>query len=144
MPDSQQPIQDSTQQFDGPLILVIEDNLSDGSLLERHLLRLGYRAEVIRGGGYGLSRARETRPAAIILDIELPGMDGYQVLETLQSDVLLCSVPVIVSSANTEARARMMENGAREFLPKPIDRVALKTALHKYCELEISAASDAV
>ncbi|NNE85458.1 MAG: response regulator [Alphaproteobacteria bacterium] len=144
MPSIDQPNQDSTQQFDGPLVLVIEDNLSDGSFLERHLQRLGYRSEVIRGGAYGLSRARETRPAAIILDIELLGMDGYQVLETLKADTTLRSVPVIVSSANTEARARMLENGAREFLPKPVDRVALKTALCKYCEPENSTASDAV
>ena len=144
MPDIEKPIQDSAEQVDGPLILVIEDNLSDGSLLERHLLRLGYRVELIRGGGYGLARARETRPAAIILDIELPGMDGYQVLNTLQGDTWLSSVPVIVSSANNEARARMMKSGARDFLPKPVDRVALKTALNKHCEPENPFASAAV
>ena len=144
MSDIELADQNSTVQVDTPLILVIEDNLTDGSLLERHLLRLGYRVELIRGGGYGLSRARETRPAAIILDIEQPGMDGYQVLETLQADTLLSSVPVIVSSANDEARARMMKSGARDFLPKPVDREALKAALNKYCEPENSSAEAAV
>ena len=141
MPDIEQAIQDNAKHVDGPLILVIEDNLSDGSLLERHLLRLGYRAEVIRGGGYGLARALETIPAAIILDIELPGMDGYQVLSSLQGDTTLRSVPVIVSSANYEARVRMISAGARDFLPKPVDRAALKTALSTYCEPENPAAS---
>lgn len=129
LPDIKTAVKDSTNQGDGPLILVIEDSLSDSNLLERHLSQLGYRIEVARDGGRGFVRAREINPAAIILDIEMPGMDGYQVMGLLQSDASLRSVPVIVSSVHTEARERMMRSGASDFLAKPIDRNVLQAAL---------------
>jgi len=130
LPDIKTAVKDSTNQGDGPLILVIEDTLSDSALLERHLSQLGYRVEVARDGGRGFVRARETNPAAIILDIEMPGMDGYQVMGLLQSDASLSSVPVIVSSVHDDARERMMRSGARDFLAKPIDRNVLQVALN--------------
>ena len=105
-------------------------------------LAFGYRVEVARDGKQGLVRARETDPAAIILDIELPGMDGYEVLKALQADATLRSVPVIVSSVHDEARERVKELGAREFLAKPVDRDALKTTLSKYRAPENSLALD--
>ena len=131
---------DGAEKGDRPLILVIEDTLSDSSLLERHLSRLGHRVEVARNGEQGLALARETNPVAIIRDIELPGMDGYQVLDILQADASLRSVPVIVSSCHDEARARMMRSGARDFLSKPVDRNALQLALGRCCDPKKSPA----
>ena len=130
LPDIEPAVQKNTNQGDEPLILVIEDTLSDSSLLERHILSLGYRVEVSRDGEKGLERAHQANPAAIILDIELPGMDGYQLIGLLQADTSLRSVPVIVSSVHDEARDRMMRSGARDFLTKPIDRNVLEDALN--------------
>ena len=130
MPDIEPAMEDCASEGDGPLILVIEDTLSDSSLLERFLHYLDYRVEVARDGEQGLARARETKPAAIILDIELPGMDGYEVIDTLQADETLRSVPVIVTSVHDEARVRVKNLGVREFLAKPVDRNVLKAALN--------------
>ena len=140
LPDIESSLEGNTGQGDGPLILVIEDTLSDSALLGRYLSHLGYRFEVARDGKQGLVRARETDPAAIILDIELPGMDGHEVLKALQADETLRSVPVIVSSVHEDVGERVKELGAREFLAKPVDRDVLKTTLSKYCALNNSPA----
>ena len=133
LPDIEPAIEDDTDHGDGPLILVIEDNLADSSLLKRHITHLGYRVEVARNGEQGLVRAREIGPATIILDIELPGIDGHEVMDRLQADETLRSVPVIVASVYGEIRELVKRRGARDFLAKPVDREALQAALDKHC-----------
>ncbi len=112
----------------GPLILAIEDRLSDSSLLARYLTNFGYRVELARNGEQGLARARQLDPAAIILDLELPGIDGFAVLNTLRADANLHSTPVIITSVH-DAREQVLELGARGFITKPIDRHVLQAAL---------------
>ena len=139
LPDIEPATKDGAHHVDGPLILVIEDTLSDSTLLERYLSRFGHRFEVARNGEQGLALARETNPVAIILDIELPGMDGFQLLDILQADASLRSVPVIVSSVHHEIRDLVLRRGVREFLAKPVDRDALQLALSRYCDLKKSS-----
>lgn len=129
---------------DGPLILVIEDTLSHSALLERQLVQLGYCVEIAGNGEKGLVRAQEVHPSVIILDIELPGMDGYQVLSALRSHEKLRAVPVIVSSVHVESRDLMLRSGANEFLGKPVDRDALEASLIEYCADEKLAEPAAV
>lgn len=111
-------------------ILIIEDTLSDSSLLERYLLPTGYPIELARDGEQGLIQARATPPQAIILDLELPGMDGLEVLEKLRSDDDLRSIPVIVTSVHDESD-RAIELGAQGYITKPFDRQLLLTALEQ-------------
>ncbi len=133
LPDIEPANGDVRARGDGSLVLVIEDNLSDSALLERYLHHLGYRVETTRDGEHGLERARKTMPAAIILDIELSGIDGYDVMCELQADEKLRSIPIVVSSVHDEAQYRVLRSGAREFLAKPVDRNALQNALGKCC-----------
>ncbi len=135
LPDIEPTIQNSADQGDGPLILVIEDTLSDSALLERLLINLGYRVEVAQDGKQGLVRAQETYPAAIILDIELPGVDGYQVLKTIKDDRTLKQIPVIVVTAH-DVRQIAMNLGASYFLAKPFNRYAIKEALSECGAIE--------
>ena len=136
LPDIESTARDNAVSADGPLVLVIEDTLLDGSLMERYLYHLGYRVEVARDGEKGLALAHIAIPEAIILDIELPVMDGFEVLSILQADEMLRSIPVIVTSVHDEAREKIMKCGAREFLAKPIDRNTLRTALNEHCSEE--------
>lgn len=129
LPDIKTAVHDSTNQGDGPLILIIEDNLSDSEILLRQLHQLGYRVEVTRDGEQGIIRACETVPTAIILDLELPGINGDRVIAAINADEQLRPVPIIVSSVHVEAREQMMRKGASDFLAKPIDRSALKAML---------------
>ena len=142
LPDIRPADHDDVEQGDGPLILVIEDNPSDRSLLIRELARGGYRFEVATDGLKGIALAREFNPAAVILDIELPGMDGYQVLKELNADETLRSVPVIVVTAH-DVRHIVLNLGASYFLPKPMDREGLQKALSECCDeiLHLSASA---
>ena len=121
------------------LVLVIEDSVSDSALLERHLLRIGYRVQVATDGLRGLDCARKTRPAAIVLDLEMPKMDGFEFLRQLRGDADLSSVPVIVMSQHDE-RERALNLGAQSFLSKPLDRIALQETLEEYCDRDQSLA----
>lgn len=116
----------------GPLVLVIEDSVSDSTLLERHLHRMGYRVKVASDGDVGLKYAHDSIPAAIILDLEMPRMDGFEVLQALRQDSDLLPVPVFVLSQHDE-RERVLSLGARELLSKPVDRTVLYTTLKKHC-----------
>ena len=142
LPDIRPADHDDVERGDGPLILVIEDNPSDRSLLIRELARGGYRFEVATDGLKGIALAREFNPAAVILDIELPGMDGYQVLKELNADETLRSVPVIVVTAH-DVRHIVLNLGASYFLPKPMDREGLQKALSECCDeiLHLSASA---
>ncbi|MCZ6592889.1 MAG: ATP-binding protein [Alphaproteobacteria bacterium] len=132
LPDVEPANQDDADQGEGPLILVIEDNLSDAALITRDLMRFGYKFEIARDGAQGLALARELEPAAIVLDIELPGMDGYKVLQALQVDETLQLLPVLVVTAH-EVRDIVLRLGAYCYLAKPVDREAFQTALSECC-----------
>jgi signal transduction histidine kinase/ActR/RegA family two-component response regulator len=128
IPDVEFKNQSGKDTATGPQILVIEDTLSDISLLERYLTPLGYRIEVARDGEQGLALARDLTPAAILLDLELPDMDGLGVLKTLNADKKLATIPVIVTSVH-EASEQALKFGARAYVNKPIDRHVLQAAL---------------
>ena len=129
LPDIAVKHSDGGDRADKALILVVEDNLSDSSLLERYLEQLGFSVMVASNGEQGLALAGTTGPAAIILDIGLPGMDGCELLQTLKADAGLRSIPVIILSAHDDLRERAMNCGACEFLVKPIDRETLQNTL---------------
>ncbi len=141
LPDIEPGHQEIVPSEDGPLILVIEDAVTDSALLERFLLRVGYHVEVAGDGLQGLECARNARPAAIILDIEMPNMDGVEFLRVLRADPDLASVPVIVLSQNDE-KERVSNFGVRCFLPKPFDRVALQACLEQCCDLGRKVAAE--
>jgi signal transduction histidine kinase/ActR/RegA family two-component response regulator len=125
---------------DAPLVLVIEDSATDSALLERHLVRSGYRVQVASDGLRGLDCVRNERPAAIILDIEMPNMNGFEFLQELRKDPNLPSVPVIVLSQH-DKRERVSSLGVHCFLSKPFDRVALQKCLEKCCNPDREAAT---
>jgi CheY-like chemotaxis protein len=82
-------------------------------------------------GEEGLSRARELRPAAITLDVMMPGMDGWAVLTALKSDPDLADIPVIMLTMVDEKNLGYAL-GASDYLTKPIERSRLITVLNKY------------
>ncbi|NNE85935.1 MAG: response regulator [Alphaproteobacteria bacterium] len=124
----------------GPLVLVIEDSVSDSALLERHLLRVGYRVQLAPDGLHGLDCVRKVQPAAIILDIEMPNMDGFEFLQKLHEDADLSLIPVIILSQHDE-RERALALGAKSFLNKPFDRIALEKILIQCCESDPAVAT---
>ncbi len=115
----------------GPLVLVIDDEPTARDLLTRTLSREGYRVETAANGKAGLERAaREPRPAAITLDVLMPGMDGWQVLSALKADPALASIPVIVLTMLDDTNIGFTL-GAAAFMTKPVDRDRLTALLRE-------------
>jgi CheY-like chemotaxis protein/anti-sigma regulatory factor (Ser/Thr protein kinase) len=113
------------------IILVIDDDLIIRELLKNYLSRLGYSVAAAATGEEGLKLANKLRPDAILLDVKMPGLDGWRVLSTLKSDPLLSDIPIIMTSV-AEERHKGYALGATDYLVKPVGRDQLATILKKY------------
>jgi len=111
-----------------PCVAVVEDN-SDNRLLVRAMLEDSYEIEEYENGGEALQSFRLRRPALILLDISLPGMDGGQVLSAIRSDPALHALPVVALTAHAMAgdREKYLSAGFDDYVAKPIvdERVLL-------------------
>ncbi|MFK7845176.1 MAG: response regulator [Rhodothermales bacterium] len=113
-------------------ILVVDDNLINRKKLSRAVEALGHQAAVAEDGTKALSMLLEGNFDAILLDIIMPEMDGFDVLVELSKDSVLRDIPVIVISAledETSSVVKAIELGAEDFLPKSFDPVLLKARL---------------
>jgi len=93
-----------------------------------HLTAAGLRPVTVRTGEEGLEAIRALRPTAVVLDIHLPGMDGWDVLSVIKADPKLASTPVVVVSVLPE-RGRGFALGAADYLVKPVSREGLLGAV---------------
>ena len=116
---------------DGPLVLVVDDDPTVRDLFSEFLRRDGFRVVTARDGEEGLALAREHRPAAITLDVIMPGKDGWATLGELKSDEELADIPVVMATMLDE-RDLGYTLGASGFVVKPIDRERLSAALEPY------------
>ena len=115
----------------GAGVLVIEDDPSAVRLLRAYLEADGYVVRLARDGATGIAEARANPPAAIILDILLPGVDGWEILRELKADPDLRDVPVIIVTVVDE-RGLGLALGAVDYFLKPVDRTALLDRLARY------------
>lgn len=111
----------------GPL-LVVDDNESNREMLSRRLLRLGYTVHIAEDGLAALKMMGSAKFDLVLLDVMMPGLDGYEVLQRMKSDDGLRDIPVIMISAlqEIESIVRCIELGAEDYLPKPFDPVLLR------------------
>ena len=103
-------------------ILIIDDDFPVGYLIKISLEAEGYEAVLALSGEEGLEKAKASPPDLITLDVLMPEMDGFEVLEALKRDEVLNSIPVMMISVIDGIRKkRGMELGAVDYLFKPID-----------------------
>lgn len=104
-------------------ILLIEDNEQNRYLVTYLLQAHGWEVLSAEDGPAGLKLAGEIDPALILLDIQLPGMDGYEVARRLRANPKLDAIPVVAvtSYAMPGDRERCLESGCNGYLEKPID-----------------------
>lgn len=104
-------------------ILLIEDNEQNRYLVTYLLQARGWEVLSAEDGPAGLKLAGEIAPALILLDIQLPGMDGYEVARRLRANPKLDAIPVVAvtSYAMPGDRERCLESGCNGYLEKPID-----------------------
>jgi CheY-like chemotaxis protein len=117
------PTKDSDQ-----LVLVIEDDEHSADLLRIYLEGAGFSVAASSEGEAGLEAARRLRPAAIVLDLLLPGVSGWDVLASIKADPELAGIPVVIASMIDE-RGKGYALGAVGYLVKPVSREDLLDAL---------------
>ncbi|MBZ5715579.1 response regulator [Nannocystis pusilla] len=112
-------------------ILVVDDNESNRSMLARRLEREGHTVQVADNGRSALNMLRSQDFDLVLLDVMMPEMDGYQVLEQLHADDKFRGLPVIMISALDEidTTVKAIELGAEDYLPKPFDPVLLRARI---------------
>src|SRR5215210_2510141 len=113
-------------------MLVVDDDLLNRTLLATSLEEEGYTVETADDGQPALDLLRERPFDVVLLDLLMPEMDGYQVLEQMKADIHLGHIPVIVISALDELDSvvRCIEMGATDYLPKPFDPALLRARIN--------------
>ena len=109
-------------------VVVIDDDRPSVELLSAYLSGIAGRITKARDGPSGLAAVRRVRPDVVLLDLRLPGMDGWGVLSALKSDPVTADIPVVVVSILDE-RAQGQEHGAAGYLVKPVGRESLLSIL---------------
>ena len=119
-------------------ILIVDDQASNVAMLEQLLAEVGY-----------VSVASTTEPNAvcalhrkhgydlILLDLQMPGMDGFQVMEALKTNDADSYLPVIVLTAQPGHKLRALQAGAKDFISKPVDMVEVKLRIHSMLEVRL-------
>ena len=102
-------------------ILIIDDDEDVLELLRHHIEKAGHRMLGALDGSQGLKLAKEHHPDAIILDIMLPGLDGYELAKAIKRDRVMMGIPILFLSAKGEVESRIkgFELGGDDFVPKP-------------------------
>jgi two-component system cell cycle response regulator DivK len=115
-------------------ILVIEDNAENRYLLTFLLGQRGHEIITAESGPLGLELAARIRPDLILLDIQLPGMDGHAVARALKSDPDLMRIPVIAvtSYAMVGDREKCLAAGAEGYIEKPIDPETFAAEIERF------------
>ena len=112
-------------------VLVVDDDPTACDLMRRFLAKEGFDVVTAKDGEEGLRLARKLTPSLITLDVLMPGLDGWSVLQQLQSDPQLAAIPVVMLTILDE-KNKGYALGASDFVTKPIDRERLRTLLAKY------------
>jgi PAS domain S-box-containing protein len=112
-------------------ILTIDDDANARDLMQRFLIRSGYNAIAAASGVEGLRLAKAHLPAAILLDVKMPDLDGWGVLSRLKSDPDLADIPVLMVTIEGD-RVLSSALGAVDYLVKPVDYDRLMTLLEPY------------
>jgi CheY-like chemotaxis protein len=104
-------------------VLLVEDHEELWDFLSRRLERRGFEVILAHDGQQGLDKARAERPDVLLLDMNLPVMDGWTVAKTLRADAATAGIPIIALTAHAMAsdREKMLAAGCDDYHPKPVD-----------------------
>jgi len=120
----------------GELVLIVEDNEKNTKLFRDVLQATGYRTLEAETAEAGIELAREHAPALVLMDVQLPGIDGVEALRRLRADERTGTIPVLALTAQAMHgdRDRFVEAGFDGYLSKPVDVAALIAAVREQCD----------
>jgi len=108
-------------------ILIVDDSPTERHVLLEFLQRHGYQVLVAEDGESGIAMAKQERPDLILMDVVMPGINGYQATRTLTRDEATQHIPVIMCTSKNQNTDKIwgMRQGAQDYLVKPVDPAAL-------------------
>jgi DNA-binding response OmpR family regulator len=120
-------------------VLVVDDEPMARTLLRLMLVRAGFEVVEAEDGFDALEKVSQNPPDLMILDIMMPGMDGFTVCESIRNDARTASLPIIMLSAKTDAESinRGLQVGANKYLTKPVSPEDLTRHVRDALELEL-------
>jgi len=102
-----------------PRVLIVEDDETIAQGMARHLDAAGFDASWVGNGDQGLARLRYEKPDACVLDLMLPGLDGWKLIETVRSEGIATPIVVVSARGTEHDRVHALEIGADDYLVKP-------------------------
>jgi PAS domain S-box-containing protein len=123
-----------------PLILLAEDDESTLMVVQDYLDNKGYRISVARNGHEALAQARALRPDLIVMDAQMPGLDGLEATRRIRSDMTLAQTPIIALTALAMPgdRERCLEAGASDYVSKPMRLAHLAQTIEAHLHLSLA------
>lgn len=121
-----------------PTVLVVDDEISYGEVIAEILDSAGAHAVILHDASDVFRELERHQPAAVLLDVMLPGTDGLQLLQQIRSQPAWSGLPIVVASARAlgDQRAEALGAGASAFLAKPFSAHELRAALRRYLPLQ--------
>jgi len=123
-----------------PLVLIVDDNMNNLQVLGNILKIRNYGIAVATDGKQALQMARSTIPDLILLDIMMPGMDGFEVCQELKADESTVHIPIIFLTAKAEIDdiVKGLRYGAADYVTKPFNSIELLARVKTHLELKLS------
>jgi DNA-binding response OmpR family regulator len=117
-----------------PVILVVDDDGPILALMRNVLKEFGFQAVTAETGSKAIDAARQQRPALVLLDKNMPGMAGDEVIRTLRAEPGLAKLPILILSGERLSRSELAELGADGAVQKPFDVVMLIEQIRSYVD----------
>jgi len=114
-------------------IMIVDDSPTDAHLLQKMLERNGYQTLTAGNGDEGIEVARLLRPDLILMDVVMPGLNGFQATRELSSNPETSSIPVIIVTRKDQKVDRVwgIRQGARDYITKPVSEGDLLSLIHE-------------
>jgi chemosensory pili system protein ChpA (sensor histidine kinase/response regulator) len=125
-----------------PLVMIVDDSLTVRKITSRLLTRMGYQVVTAKDGVDAIEQLADLSPAVMLLDVEMPRMDGFELAKRLRQDSKTKELPIIMITSRTAEKHRnyALEMGVNEYLGKPFQEEELMGHLHRFAPLtEIAA-----
>ncbi|MFC0254364.1 response regulator [Massilia consociata] len=124
-------------------VLIVDDSPTERFYLTDILVRHGYAVTVAVNGEEAIDKIRAERPHLILMDVVMPGANGFQVTRSIARDPELAAIPIIICSSKSQETDRIwgMRQGAREYLVKPVDPALLLASIASIDDKAVQAAA---
>jgi len=133
-PEMAQPVVVQSARPAAPLVMVVDDSLTVRKITSRMLAREGYEVAMAKDGVDALQQLQDVRPDCILLDVEMPRMDGFEFARNVRADEATRAIPIIMITSRTadKHRNRALELGVNEYMGKPYQEDQLLALIKRY------------